>query len=182
MVIFLFFLLLVLVMASYTGLFVGGLLVLAVAYYFLYLRGTKQNYEKVVLVDPAIVTPPLKDITYALEDPVPVQSADILEYADDADPTHHAGYARLSTEKKETAVDRMKADAEASSISRSAAAATPFNVDVANPASWNFTAGVPRTTIMDRRKLDADPFRGDIPIVPITGFANPVGSIVASTI
>lgn len=170
-------------MASYTGLFLGALVVLAVAYYFLYMRGTKQNYEKVVLTDPLINTPPLKDINYSIGEPdKPAEGADIMDFADDADPTHHAGYARLSTEKKETAMDRMKADAEASSISRSAAAATPFNVDVANPSSWNLTAGIPRATLMDRRKLDADPFRGDIPITHITGFSNPIGSINASII
>lgn len=167
---------------AFNGKIIAGLLVvLAIGYYFMYFRGTKQNFEKVQLTDPAVVTPPLSGIGYSIE-PAPEKKADINDYADDADPTSHAGYARLATEKKESAMDRMQADAEASSISRSAAAATPFNLDVANPTSWNFTAGVPRATIMDRRKLDADPFRGDIPIKQIAGFANPIGAVTSSYI
>jgi len=39
-----------------------------------------------------------------------------------------------------------------------------YNVDVANPATYSFSANAPRVVLKNRLNMQADPFRGDVPI------------------
>lgn len=41
---------------------------------------------------------------------------------------------------------------------------TPYNIDVADPIAYSFLVNAPRVVKKDRLALQADPFRGDIPI------------------
>jgi hypothetical protein len=41
---------------------------------------------------------------------------------------------------------------------------TPYNIDVADPIAYSFVVNAPRVIRKDRLALQADPFRGDIPI------------------
>jgi hypothetical protein len=41
---------------------------------------------------------------------------------------------------------------------------TPYNVDVADPVSYSFLVHAPRVIKKDYLAMQADPFRGDIPI------------------
>ena len=51
---------------------------------------------------------------------------------------------------------------------------TPYDVDVADPISYSFQVHAPRVIRKDRLAMEADPYRGDIPItiypdIPIVG-------------
>ena len=49
-------------------------------------------------------------------------------------------------------------------LPRNSASATPFNVDISQPTAWAFAAGPPRVYLKNRLNIQADPYRGDIPI------------------
>lgn len=59
---------------------------------------------------------------------------------------------------------RLDREAESRMMPRTSKQVTPFNIDVADPKSHFFQVNLPRVQLKDPQWLNADPYRGDIPI------------------
>lgn len=63
------------------------------------------------------------------------------------------------------AIERLEQIHTRDLLPRSAAAATPYQVDIANTATWAYAVNTPRVNLgLDKLARQADPYRGDVPI------------------
>lgn len=61
-------------------------------------------------------------------------------------------------------LERLERLQDRNMIPLTAAHVPQYNIDVANPAAYAFAVQAPRVILKDRQNMQADPYRGDIPI------------------
>lgn len=74
----------------------------------------------------------------------------------------------------ENPLERLERLQSKTMLPMTAAHLPQYNVDVANPATYSFAVNAPRVLLKNRLHMQADPFRGDVPIryhpdVPLIG-------------
>lgn len=93
------------------------------------------------------------------EDPEADEFADLVEGGD-----HHARAGDGEGLKQIRPAERLRQIQGKQLLPRLSSDVTPYNVDVADPTSYMYMANTPSVVLKDRQRLQADPFRGDIPI------------------
>ena len=92
------------------------------------------------------------------EEPSGTDFADLVEGGDQ--------YATVQDEnsKRIRPMERLRQIQGKHLLPRLSSEVTPYNIDVADPTSYMYMANTPAVVLKDRQFMQADPFRGDIPI------------------
>lgn len=138
-----------------------AVVIVAVVAYYLYKRHehskVKEEYTSPgdwdLTLDDAHVPKP------AYEDDTPTPHfADLVETGD------HAEVQPENTHHSIRPLERLSRECDARLLPRTSKCVTPYNIDVADPATHLFQVNLPRVQIKNKQYEMADPYRGDIPI------------------
>lgn len=144
-------------------LIVGAVLLLGLAIY--YLQNRKQNFstkKESYMTAGAMDHLDSLDARYEL-----IQSPDAAVPAEHfADLVDCGDQCRTvqQTDTVERPLERLEKLQGKSLLPLTACHLPQYNIDVANPATYSFAVNAPRVVLKNRLNMQADPFRGDIPI------------------
>jgi hypothetical protein len=146
-------------------LLVGGLLVLCVAVFLIWRKkekfgSKKEPYMSAGAMDHLDSLDSNYELVQAPETAVPAAHfADLVDSGDQAQIVQQppAGESMKP-------LDRLESLQGKSMIPLTAAHLSPYNVDVANINTYAFAVNAPRVVLKNRLNMEADPYRGDIPI------------------
>ena len=143
---------------------VGAVLLLALALY--YFKNQKQNFstkKETYMAAGAMDHLDSLDSRYEL-----IQSPDAAvpaeHFADLVDSGDQCRAVEQPPDVVERPLERLEKLQGKSLLPLTACHLPQYNVDVANPATYSFAVNAPRVVLKNRLNMQADPFRGDIPI------------------
>lgn len=141
---------------------IGGLLLIGlIIYYCLNKKPQKENYSYAGALDNLGAIETSYELIASPDDVVP--SAHFADLVDDGNlpgvvqQPMNAGDAVRPLQRLERIQNRDL-------LPRTAASVTPYQVDVANMATWSFAVNAPRVQLKNRQWDQSDKIRGDIPI------------------
>lgn len=145
-------------------LIIGAVLLFALVVY--YLQNKKQNFstkKETYMAAGAMDHLDSLDPRYEL-----IQSPDAAvpaeHFADLVDSGDQCGEVQQPVDSVERPLERLEKLQGKSLLPLTACHLPQYNVDVANPATYSFAVNAPRVVLKNRLNMQADPYRGDVPI------------------
>ena len=140
---------------------IAAILLLTLIGYIVWSKKYKESYSNIGGLDNVGSLDSSYELVRSPDDVVP--AAHFADMVDDGD---HAAMVKqpLSMADSLRPLERLDRVNTRDLLPRTAASVTPYHVDVANATTWAFSVNAPRVQLKNPVNIQADPYRGDIPI------------------
>jgi hypothetical protein len=136
-----------------------ALIVILLVMYFC--KGKKEEYSNIGAVDNVGSLDSSYELIESPDDVVP--AAHFADLVDDGD---HGELLRQPKDMTDTVrpLERLDRVQTRDLLPRTSSSVTPYHIDVADASVWAYSVNAPRVQLKNRVNMEADPYRGDIPI------------------
>lgn len=124
-------------------------------------KGKKEGYSNIGAVDNVGSLDSSYELIESPDDVVP--AAHFADLVDDGD---HRQLLQQPKDMTDTLrpLERLDRVQTRDLLPRTSSSVTPYHIDVADASVWGFSVNAPRVQLKNRVNMQADPYRGDIPI------------------
>jgi hypothetical protein len=140
---------------------IASILLLVLIGYIVWSKKYKESYSNIGAIDNLGSLDSNYELVRSPDDVVP--AAHFADMVDDGDHTAMVKQP-LSMADSLRPLERLDRVNTRDLLPRTAASVTPYHVDVANATTWAFSVNAPRVQLKNPVNIQADPYRGDIPI------------------
>lgn len=144
---------------SWCFIIIGLVILLGIIY--LSCQKKKEGYSNIGAVDNVGSLDSSYELIESPDDVVP--AAHFADLVDDGD---HRQLLQQPKDMTDTIrpLERLDRVQTRDLLPRTSSSVTPYHIDVADASTWAFSVNAPRVQLKNRVNMQADPYRGDIPI------------------